>query len=149
MNHSLLTGSILNECTDRNNSCYDSVIGFAYNGLKYDCIYNGLSHICAITVYSSDKYGSVIVDVDLCTGVSNDLLDNLSTCRPLRLHVSSPYSTVRIPQRRNIKEIREIIRRILQRIAVDKPSCLTKIAVSHFHVVCISPQTAQVLKSAA
>jgi len=74
----LLTGSDLNESTDGDDSGNTAGVDLAYLGLKYDTVDNGLSCVSRITVNCCNIDSTVILDVDLGAGVSNDLLDDLT-----------------------------------------------------------------------
>jgi len=78
VNHTFLTGSKFNESSDRNDLCNLTLVDSADLGLEYDALDDLLSSESAVAVDRGDEYATVVLDIDLSAGISDDLLNNLT-----------------------------------------------------------------------
>ena len=73
-----MAGSNLNECADGQDSYDLAVVQLADFGNEADVVNDLLSSVSSSGVNSGDEDGAIILDVNLGTGVSADLLDGLA-----------------------------------------------------------------------
>ena len=78
VDHTLLTGSELNERTDRDDTGNNTNVGGACNGLEGNGLDDLLGLLGGTGDHGRDEHKTVIVDVDLGTGIGADLLDGLT-----------------------------------------------------------------------
>ena len=79
VDHTLLTGSELNERTDRDDTGNNTNVGSACNRLEGDGLDDLLGLLGGTGDHGRDEHETVIVDIDLGTGIGADLLDGLTT----------------------------------------------------------------------
>ena len=76
VNHAFLAGSIFHKASKFLNAGNGTGVDSANLGLKYDGIDISLGSVCLLAVDGSNANGSIVLNVDLSTGVGNDLLDH-------------------------------------------------------------------------
>ena len=78
MNHAVFAGSDVDECAELKDTYDGTFKHVADLGIFRDCKDDCLCAFCAVDVFASDKYHSVVADVDFDAGFVDDLVDDFS-----------------------------------------------------------------------
>ncbi|MNE82761.1 hypothetical protein D3C80_1795120 [compost metagenome] len=79
MNKAVFTRQNFYKCSEFLNPFHSTCINFTYNHFFNDTFNNGTGFIVHLLVRRSDKYASILLDIDLHTGLFNNFVDDFAT----------------------------------------------------------------------